>query len=129
MAAFLDVLGRRVADVPANHARGELLRDSAMDLETNATQGLVRENSLLLDSGDVPDDAVVKVAQTFRSGTNDIDAIDYVEMFLDDEGQVALHHVACTPRSWLGWRCRPPCTIFSDIDATHRSARVVAGER
>jgi hypothetical protein len=27
------------------------------------------------------------MAQTFRSGTNDIDAIDYVEMFLDDEGQ------------------------------------------
>ncbi|MDC0677594.1 hypothetical protein [Sorangium atrum] len=90
LAAFLDVLGRRVADVPANHARGELLRDSAMDLETNATQGLVRENSLLLDPGEVPDEAVVKVAQTFRSGTNDIDAIDYVEMFLDDEGQVEL---------------------------------------
>ena len=31
--------------------------------------------------------AVVKMAQTFRSGTNDIDAIDYVEMFLEDDGQ------------------------------------------
>ncbi len=29
----------------------------------------------------------MKMAQTFRSGTNDIDAIDYVEMFLDDEEQ------------------------------------------
>ena len=28
------------------------------------------------------------MAQTFRSGTNDLDAIDYVEMFLDDEAQV-----------------------------------------
>ena len=27
------------------------------------------------------------MAQTFRSGTNDIDAIDFVEMFLDDETQ------------------------------------------
>jgi hypothetical protein len=27
------------------------------------------------------------MAQTFRSGTNDLDAIDYVEMFLDDEEQ------------------------------------------
>jgi hypothetical protein len=26
-------------------------------------------------------------AQTYRSGTNDIDALDYVEMFLDDETQ------------------------------------------
>ncbi|XYI00246.1 hypothetical protein ACMHYB_11050 [Sorangium sp. So ce1128] len=90
LGAFNDVLGKRVMDIPANHVRGELLRDSAMDLETNATQGLARENSLLLESGDVPEDAVIKVAQTFRSGTNDVDAIDYVEMFLDNEGQVEL---------------------------------------
>ena len=48
-------------------------------------KGLARENSLMLQRGPLPDDAVVKMAQTFRSGTNDIDAIDYVEMFLDDE--------------------------------------------
>ena len=48
-------------------------------------KGLARENSLLLQRGPLPDDAVVKMAQTFRSGTNDIDAIDYVEMFLGDE--------------------------------------------
>ena len=40
-----------------------------------------------MQRGPLPDNAVVKMAQTFRSGTNDIDAIDYVEMFLDDEGQ------------------------------------------
>ena len=28
------------------------------------------------------------MAQTFRSGTNDIDALDFVDMFLDDEDQV-----------------------------------------
>ena len=61
-----------------------------MDLHTNATQGLTRENSLVLEPGDVPDDAIVKIAQTFRSGTSDADAIDYVEMALDDEAQTRL---------------------------------------
>src|ERR1019366_7702935 len=49
--------------------------DIATDLETNATKGLARENSLVLRRGQVADDAVVKMAQTFRSGTNDVDAI------------------------------------------------------
>lgn len=87
LTSFLDVLGKPAGQVPDNYERGELLVDTAMDLETNATQGLTRENSLLLQHGPLPDSAVVKMAQTFRSGTNDIDAIDYVEMFLDDEGQ------------------------------------------
>jgi hypothetical protein len=30
---------------------------------------------------------VVKIAQSFRTGTNDIDALDYVEMYLHDEDQ------------------------------------------
>src|SRR5271166_495718 len=90
LASFLDVLGKRAAEVPDNYERGELLVDTAMDLETNATKGLSRENSLMLRRGAVADDAVVKMAQTFRSGTNDIDAIDYVDMFLDDEQQTNL---------------------------------------
>ena len=61
-----------------------------MDLETNATMRLVRENSLMLQRGPLPDDAVIKMAQTFRSGTNDIDAVDFVEMFLEDEKQTSL---------------------------------------
>jgi hypothetical protein len=36
----------------------------------------------------VPDGAVVKIAQTFRSGTTDIDALDFVDMFLADGDQV-----------------------------------------
>jgi hypothetical protein len=36
----------------------------------------------------VADNAIVRIAQTFRSGTNDIDALDFVEMFLGDEQQV-----------------------------------------
>ncbi len=78
-AAFLDVLGKPVSEVPDNYERGELLVDTAMDLETNASKGL-----------SVPDDYRVKMAQTFRSGTNDIDATDFLEMFLEDEEQTSL---------------------------------------
>jgi hypothetical protein len=88
LAAFKDVLGKPVADIPENYERGELLVDTAMDLETNATKGLSTENSLMLQRGAVSDRAIVKIAQTFRSGTNDIDAIDFVDMFLADETQI-----------------------------------------
>jgi hypothetical protein len=87
IASFLDVLGKPVSQLPDNYERGELLVDTAMELETNATKGLTRENSLLLQRGRLADDAVVRIAQTFRSGTNDIDAVDFVEMFLDDDAQ------------------------------------------
>jgi hypothetical protein len=87
LAAFQDVLGKPVAEIPENYERGEWLVDTAMDLETNATKGLEVENSLMLHGGDVAESATVKMAQTFRSGTNDIDAVDFVEMFLADEQQ------------------------------------------
>jgi hypothetical protein len=88
LTAFRDVLGKRVSEVPDNYERGELVVDTAMDLETNATMGVKRENSLMLQRGSLEDDAVIKMAQSFRSGTGDIDAIDFVEMFLDNEQQV-----------------------------------------
>jgi hypothetical protein len=87
-SAFLDVVGNPVREVPANYERGEHLVDSAMDLETNTTKGLQREHSLLLERGEVDDQAVVKIAQTFRSGTPDMDAIDFVELFLADPEQL-----------------------------------------
>jgi len=90
IAAFVDVLGKRAAEVPDNYERGELLLDTAMDLETNASKGLVREHSLMLQRGPVPENSLVKIAQTFRSGTNDIDAVDFLEMFLEDEQQTSL---------------------------------------
>src|SRR5262249_24739682 len=43
LASFLDVLGKPTGQVPDNYERGELLVDTAMDLETNATKGLARE--------------------------------------------------------------------------------------
>ncbi|WP_375398538.1 hypothetical protein, partial [uncultured Sphingomonas sp.] len=88
LQSFRDILGRTVAEAPANYARGDLLRDSAMDLESNTSLGLARENSLFIESGRVARSAVVKMAQTFRTGTNDIDAVDYVDMFLDDEEEL-----------------------------------------
>src|ERR1039458_7218475 len=93
LTSFLDVLGKPVSEVPENYERGDLLVDTATDLETNATKGLARENSLMLRRGRVADDAVVKMAQTFRSGTNDVDAIDFVDMFLDDERHTSLEEL------------------------------------
>jgi hypothetical protein len=43
-----------------------------------------------LQRGNVPKNSRVKMAQTFRSGTNDIDAVDFLEMFLEDEEQTSL---------------------------------------
>ena len=88
LTSFLDVLGKPAGQVPENYERGELLVDTAMELETNATKGLARENSLLLRRGPVADGARVKMAQTFRSGTSDIDAVDFVEIFLANDQQI-----------------------------------------
>ncbi len=88
VGSFLDVLGKKTSEAPSNYEKGEVLVDTAMDLETNATKGLSRENALRLERGAVPADSVVKMAQTFRSGTNDIDAIDFADLFLEDEEQV-----------------------------------------
>jgi len=90
LRAYDDVLGRRVSEIPANYATGELLVDSAMDLETNASKGIARDNALVLRKGQVPANAVVKIAQTFRTGTNDIDAIDFVDLFLQDDSAAHL---------------------------------------
>src|SRR5271163_3413748 len=88
LTSFLDVLGKPAGQVPDNYDRGELLVDTAMDLETNATKAMTRENTLMLQHGPLPDDAVVKMAQTFRSGTNDIDALDFAELFLTNDEQI-----------------------------------------
>ncbi|MDB5036718.1 MAG: hypothetical protein JWQ35_246 [Bacteriovoracaceae bacterium] len=90
LSTFIDVLGKKVSDLPPTFLRGELLNDTAMHLETNATKGAFRENSLLLEHGPVANESVVKIAQTFRSGTNDIDAIDFIELYLADDTQMSI---------------------------------------
>jgi hypothetical protein len=89
LTSFKDVLGRKVSELPGNYENGELLTDTAMDLETNVSNDFAGDNSLVLKRGAVSRNAVVKMAQTFRTGTNDIDALDFVQMYLRDESQ---HH-------------------------------------
>ena len=89
LTAFGDVLGKKASHVPENFETGELVVDTAMDLETNTTKGYFRENSLLLQQGRVLNNAIVKIAQTFRTGTNDIDTLDFVHMYLNDENQIS----------------------------------------
>lgn len=111
LASFTDVLGKKVADVPDNFAKGELVVDTAMDLETNSSTGFARENALLLQRAKVSRSAVVKMAQTFRSGTNDVDALAFVELFLEDAEQTDMDAIndvyvlvnwrpAVTNRNW-----------------------------
>ncbi|MGG6298102.1 hypothetical protein ACQ4M4_27225 [Leptolyngbya sp. AN02str] len=88
LTAFEDVLGKRVSQVPENYEIGEFVVDTTMELETNTTKGYFRENSLLLKEGEISEDAVVKIAQTFRTGTNDIDTLDFVHMYLNNEEQL-----------------------------------------
>jgi hypothetical protein len=93
LSAFLDVLGKRADEVPSNYERGKLLNDTAMELESNRSKGVSLENTLYLEPGQVEDDSIVKMAQTFRSGTNDIDAIDYIELFLNDSKQTDMDKI------------------------------------
>jgi hypothetical protein len=93
LSSFYDVLGRPVRSVPRNYLQGDYVKDTAMDLETNATLGVTRENSLILKKGKIPPNAIVKMAQTFRTGTNDIDAVDFVDLYLQNEDQVQINEL------------------------------------
>ncbi len=84
LTSFGEVIGKFVKDIPSNYEKGEVLIDSSMDLETNSTKGIQNENSLILQDGKVSPRNIVKVAQTFRSGTGDLDALDYADLFLND---------------------------------------------
>lgn len=90
LSSFYDVLGQPVRSLPHNFLQGEYVVDTAMDLETNATLGLSRENSLFLKAGRISPNAIVKIAQTFRTGTNDIDAVDFVNLYLENEDQIKI---------------------------------------
>ncbi len=51
-----------------------------MDLEANVSIEFTTENSLLLQAGPVSKSAVIKNRAGLSTGTNDIDALDYVFM-------------------------------------------------
>ncbi|MBH8553344.1 hypothetical protein I8751_13360 [Nostocaceae cyanobacterium CENA357] len=88
LTAFEDVLGQDINHIPKNFEIGELIIDTAMDLETNTTKGYFHENSLFLQKGKLANECVVKIAQTFRTGTNDIDTLDFVHIYLNNENQI-----------------------------------------
>jgi hypothetical protein len=90
LSSFYDVLGLPVKQLPRNYLQGDYVVDTAMDLETNATLGISRENSLFLQAGRITPNTIVKIAQTFRTGTNDIDAVDFVDLYLQNKEQVKI---------------------------------------
>jgi hypothetical protein len=87
LTSYKDVLGKKVKELPSNFEAGEMVIDTAMDLETNVSKEFTPENSLLLQEGAVSKNAVIKIAQAFRTGTSDIDALDYLFMYLNDDEQ------------------------------------------
>jgi len=84
---FVNCLGKKYSDLPEEYLGAHVLLDSQMDLQTNASLGLQRDTNLVLEGEAPAADDVVKMAQTYRTGTNDIDAIDFVEMCLENESQ------------------------------------------
>ncbi len=85
LRAFHDVLGRRVADASRQLRDRRVSRRHGDGSRDEHHQGNNARQLAALSKGEVSPDAVVKVAQTFRTGTNDIDAIDFVDLFLQDD--------------------------------------------
>src|SRR3989344_1529879 len=90
--AFSDVLGKKAGSI--NYDKGALLVDNLMDLMTNMTNGKMKvgtRNVLTLKKGNVRPDATIKHAQTFRTGSADVDIIDYVDEFLEDPTLISVN--------------------------------------
>jgi len=111
--AFSGVLGRKVKHLPRTYTRGDFLEDDSMDVETNTSKGSgLGENRIrLTNPGAIDPEAVVRIAQTFRTGTSDVDTMDYVDYFLRDpnaletEGMSGIYVIsfarpAVTDKNW-----------------------------
>lgn len=81
---FLEVLGKKERDIPKQYVRGDYVVDSAMDLSTNASNGLEESNTLSVIPGSIKPDQKVAMALTYRTGTADIDAVDFIQMIIND---------------------------------------------
>ncbi|MBL8742484.1 MAG: hypothetical protein JNK04_15350 [Myxococcales bacterium] len=81
--SFLDVLGKPVREISQKLTRGDRAEDE--NLHGGPLRGC---ETVVMRDGHLSDDAVVKVAQTYRSGTPEIDALGQVEVFLEDEQQL-----------------------------------------
>jgi len=93
LVGFLEVLGKTVDEVPDTYLRGNLVQDSSAELLTNNTKpdALTSSNKLTLMRGQVSPKAIVKLAQTFRTGSSDVDTKDYVNE-LNSSGSFEYSH-------------------------------------
>lgn len=83
VTVYLSVLGKSIRTVNGScELVGSTLIDSMMDLYTNQTKGPLQPNTITLVEGEVNPQARIVTAQTYRSGSADVDAIDYANDFL-----------------------------------------------
>jgi len=86
--AFLDVLGKKVSEIKIGH--GKHIFDDSVDFYSNNSKGPLSENiKLVLKPGQIKKDCIVKIAQTYRTGSPDIDAIDYINAYFDESYVIA----------------------------------------
>jgi hypothetical protein len=64
------------------------------ELYTNVTRGTLEPNTVSLVGGPIRPDATVMTAQTFRSGSADVDAVDYANDFLVNPENVLVNDMA-----------------------------------
>lgn len=97
IGSFLKVLGKTSAEIDRDsYMWGKYVLDNSMDLFTNCSKGISLENRLVLDGSafDVPFDAKVVVAQSYRSGSADVDTVDYINDFLIDPHYVFVNDMS-----------------------------------
>jgi len=96
LVGFLEVLGKAVSEAPDTYERGKMIQDSGTDLLTNNTTpgALPSSNSLTLIRGEVSPTSIIKLAQTFRTGSSDVDSKNYVDEFLRDPMLVTMNDLS-----------------------------------
>jgi len=96
LVGFLEVLGKTVEEAPDTYLKGSTIQDSSTDLLTNNTKpgALTSSNNLTLIRGEVSPKAIIKLAQTFRTGSSDVDSKDYVEEFLRNPVLAAMNDLS-----------------------------------
>jgi hypothetical protein len=95
VGSFQNVLGKKAGSI--NYQKGEHLIDNSVDLLTNNTKKkLPNEIVLKLKKGKVPDNTVIKIAQTYRSGSPDVDAMDYINDFFENPEIISVNDLSQT---------------------------------
>lgn len=88
--AFLSVLGKQASDL--KYPEGQYVVDDSMDLYTNNSRGCLLDRVCLsLKPGRIEEGSLVKIAQTYRTGSTDVDAIDYLNEFFIDPHAITIN--------------------------------------